>query len=231
MIIGGMLVKNEADRWLIEACEQLVTICGRVIILDDCSTDNTIEICKKYNFDILKSNKSFWEIDELKQRKILFNAIWHTAKVDDILLILDADEILINPDRTREILETANKRLTVIGFTLYDMWDKTHYRNDQYWNAHKSLWPMAIRKIQGVTNFQWHEQGLHCGRFPYNLTSNPHSYVTHIELGIKHMGWSTQEDRQKKYDRYMRIDPEGKYGILEQYLSILDDSPNLEVLK
>jgi hypothetical protein len=81
---------------------------------------------------------------------------------------------------------------------------------------------MAIRYKEGF-NYEWNEKPLHCGRFPCN--SAPNTMPTMIP--IKHMGWSTEEDRQKKYDRYMKIDPLGRNGWLEQYKSILDESPNL----
>jgi glycosyltransferase involved in cell wall biosynthesis len=226
-IIGGMLVKNEADRWILKAFNQMRQICDKVVILDDCSTDNTVEIAKSCNFEVLYSNKSYWEIDELKQRKRLFNALWYTARIDDLILILDADEILHgNWDVIKYGLLGISNRYKTVTFKLYDMWSDTQYRSDKYWNAHERDWPMAVRKtVLGIN--QWNEQGLHCGRFPINKMVCPIS----TSLKIKHMGWSTQKDREEKYKRYLRIDPNGEYGILEQYLSILDPDPNLKLFE
>jgi hypothetical protein len=85
---------------------------------------------------------------------------------------------------------------------------------------------MAIRKMGDHLNI-WNEQGLHCGRFPMNKLICP----INSGINIKHMGWSTQKDREEKYKRYLRIDPDGKYGILEQYLSILDPKPELSLFE
>ena len=224
-IIGGMLVKNEADRWIIEAFNQMEGICDNVIILDDHSTDDTAKIAENYGFTILYSNRGYWGFDELKQRKRLFNALWYTARVDDLILILDADELLRGEWAVnRKKLLGMPTMYKTITFKLYDMWSNTHYREDQYWNAHTRDWPMAVRKtIDGGVNL-WNDQGLHCGRFPVNKLVCPMD----SSIKIKHMGWSTQKDREEKYKRYLRIDPEGKYGILEQYLSILDTNPNLK---
>jgi glycosyltransferase involved in cell wall biosynthesis len=224
MIIGGMLVRNEADRWLREACEQLKTMCDISFILDDHSTDNTLEVLREYPFIVRKSSRQWWHIDELKQRKILFSSLWSLAKVGDILLILDADELIPDPEKVRVVLQ-ENTAANSFGFALYDMWGDTQYRNDQYWNGHQRSWVMGIRKQAGMTVFKWNEQSLHCGRFPLNLNIQP-MYVQ--GLRIKHMGWSTQKDREEKYKRYMASDPLGKYGIMAQYLSILDPDPNLE---
>lgn len=46
-------------------------------------------------------------------------------------------------------------------------------------------------------------------------------------LRLKHYGWSREEDRIEKYNRYMELDPNGEFGNLEQYKSILDENPNL----
>ena len=48
------------------------------------------------------------------------------------------------------------------------------------------------------------------------------------DLRLKHYGWSRLEDRIEKYNRYMTLDPNGRYGILNQYNSILDHNPNLK---
>lgn len=57
-----------------------------------------------------------------------------------------------------------------------------------------------------------------------NIFQLPH---TLSQLRLKHYGWSNPHDRLVKYDRYMRLDPDGRYGWKEQYESILDVQPRL----
>ncbi len=64
----------------------------------------------------------------------------------------------------------------------------------------------------------------HCGRFPENIFELPNRIS---QLRLKHFGWRKPEDRLKKFKRYQRLDPNGLYGWKEQYMSILDDNPNL----
>ncbi|MFJ8070173.1 hypothetical protein ACIQZD_14655 [Peribacillus sp. NPDC096447] len=47
------------------------------------------------------------------------------------------------------------------------------------------------------------------------------------DIRLKYLGWVKEEDRMAKFKRYRELDPEGTYGSTEQYLSILDDAPNL----
>lgn len=255
-IWGGALVRNESGRYLSDFCIQMSAICDEVIILDDASTDETPEICKKWGFSVLRSKESLWATNEVRQRKRLFNTLTSLALPGDWIIILDADELFhtVNLAGVKCELLQAKAHEMWIAYRLYDIWqiykspfaniklstphrdglglittDSTGYaylyRNDPYWQAHNNYWPMAYR-YTGINNFLWREQGLHCGRFPYNIYQN----ISPSNFKIRHMGWATLEDRKIKYDRYIKADPKGDFGILEQYLSILDDNPVLEVL-
>lgn len=221
-IIVGMLVKNEAGRWLRQVCAILKDIADYFIVLDDASTDNTAIICEEYANKVKYSIESIWETNEVVLRKQLFNLCMEQSRNEnDWIMIIDADEIICNYKELRPAMLNCPKHCDVFTFKFYDMWNSYYYRDDGYWVAHYNNWPMAFRARKN--NYVWNEQALHCGRFPKNIGT--FAYISNFK--IKHMGWSTSEDRQKKYDRYMRIDPRGKYGILEQYLSILDEKPKL----
>jgi glycosyltransferase involved in cell wall biosynthesis len=224
-IIAGMLVRNEAGRWVRQVCAILQEISDYFIVLDDASTDNTAQICEEYANKVKYSIESMWETNEVILRKQLFNLCMEQSKNEnDWIMIIDADEIICNHNELRHIMlnNVPTGRTDVFTFKLYDMWSNTHYREDSFWNAHNNHWPMAFRAMN-KDKYLWNEQALHCGRFPKNIGTS--AYISNFK--IKHMGWSTPEDREKKYDRYIRLDPNGKYGILEQYLSILDEKPKL----
>ena len=44
-IVAMYRIKNE-ERWIKKSIESVLDICSEVIILDDGSTDNTVEICQ-----------------------------------------------------------------------------------------------------------------------------------------------------------------------------------------
>jgi len=223
MIHGMMLVKNEADRWLYNVLYQMNYLCDRLVILDDKSDDDTFEICTCHATEVYKSDESLWGKDELKQRQKLWELTTKKAKKGDWIICLDADELLVTNhlDYIKYLLKTISLKVDGIGFKLFDMWNETHFRHDQYWQGHLHYWCMAVRYDD--RDYIWHEKTLHCGRFPANASGS----MLPTQIPIKHMGWSKEEDRIRKYNRYMEIDPLGKNGILAQYKSILDENPQL----
>ena len=220
----SMIVKNEEGRYLKEMLNSVKGHIDEAVIIDDGSSDNTINMCREILKDIpvhiIQNDKSMFA-SEVELRKKQWS---ETIKTNpDWILNLDADEILEDGfwDKAQELLN--NKDNDVYSFRLYDMWNETHYREDQYWNAHQIYRPFLMRYQPGF-HYTWNETPQHCGRFPVNTFSFPRATS---EFRVKHLGWATKEDRADKYTRYQRLDPDAIYGIKEQYDSIMDTHPSL----
>ncbi|CCO09051.1 glycosyltransferase [Desulforamulus hydrothermalis] len=220
----AMLVRNEADRYLKEVLEHAAQYIDQAVILDDASEDNTVEVCQKALANIpctIVSNEQPSFNNEIVLRQQLWNMAVKAGA--EWILILDADE-KFEDKAVKEIpLLTLDPDIDVYYFRLYDMWDEQHYREDTYWQAHLTYRPFMLRYKPGFP-YKWLTTPQHCGRFPVNIKifkgcANP--------LRIKHLGWMKPADRLLKYRRYMQLDPEGKYGVMEQYKSILDTEPRL----
>lgn len=229
MIHGMMLVRNESSRDLetkhsvfTKVLESIKLLCDNFIAIDDSSTDETSDFISEYANKTYTTPERLWDKNELKQRKSLWEMTTHEAKHGDWIICLDADELIDNPEGVRYMLNSLPPNIDGLGFRLFDMWSMTHYRDDQHWKAHNYPWPMAVR-YDAKKDYVWHEKALHCGRFPANASKS----MLPTMIPIRHYGWALEEDRKKKYDRYMRIDGEGKHGILAQYESILDPNPTL----
>jgi glycosyltransferase involved in cell wall biosynthesis len=225
MIHGMMLVRNESGRWLEQVLKQMNQICDRVVILDDASTDNTVSICEEFG-EVFRSNKQKWTTNELEARQKLWQLTTNKASDNDWILCLDADELFVDGhiDYIKYLFHVLPTEVDAVGFRLHDMWSDTHYRDDQLWQAHRYIWPMAVRYKERFI-YHWLNKKLHCGRFPGNASQK--CYPTMIP--IKHMGWSREADRIKKHERYLQCDPDGKNGIMEQYISIMDTNPTLKL--
>jgi len=220
----SMIVKNEGNRYLNQVLRSLRGHIDEAVIIDDGSTDNTIQICQEIlqgiPLHIIQNEQSMFS-NEVSLRKKQWS---ETIKTNpDWILNLDADEILENGffDNVKDLINRRD--IDFYYFRLYDMWDETHYREDKYWNAHSIYRPFLMR-YQPHFNYLWNETPQHCGRFPINASSLP---KTTSEYRVKHFGWATKTDRAAKHKRYKLLDPDALYGIREQYDSIMDTNPNL----
>lgn len=220
----AMCVKNEANRYLRDVLAKAKEYITDAVIIDDASTDNTVEVCQELLKDIplriIKNSESKFS-NEVNLRKQL----WEEAtKTDpDWVLILDADQIFEDRFKDEIAQMLKNPEVDVYCFRLYDFWNNTHYREDGLWNAHLRHIPFLVRYRPEVA-YQWKETPQHCGSFPitiynFKMASSP--------LRLKHFGWSKEEDRIQKNKRYQELDPDAIWGIKAQYDSILDASPHL----
>ena len=220
----SMIVRNEAGRYLRPMLEQMAQIVDNAVIIDDNSTDGTVELIHEclagIEYTVHRLDRSIFD-QEFALRRLQWDL---TVKTNpDWILNLDADEIF-EPravEELRKLLHHAPGHL--VGFRLYDFWDEGRYRDDANWSAHHRLWPMLFRYTPDFA-YRWNEKLLHTGRFPENLPELP---MVASDLRLKHLGWMKAADRQAKYDRYRRIDPNMEFCVESQMESILDEAPNL----
>ncbi|MGQ9778299.1 MAG: glycosyltransferase family 2 protein [Bacillota bacterium] len=220
----AMLVRNEAHRYLERVLRHAAQYIDRAVILDDASEDETVAVCRAALAGIpltLVSNRepSFHQEHKLRRQ------LWDLAVGSNPgwILILDADELFEDRAVGELRLLAADPEIEVYNFRLYDFWDEEHYREDEYWQAHRVYRPFLVR-YRADFRYEWRDTPQHGGRFPWNiaLLKNANS-----PLRVKHLGWMRPADRLAKYYRYKRLDPDARYGIRGQYLSILDPRPNL----
>lgn len=219
-----MLVRNEENKFLNKVLTHAAEYIDKAVILDDGSEDNTVQVCK----DLLKNKSLDIVINEssnFSNEIVLRKQLWQkTVKTNpDWILCLDADEIF--EDKIIQFISDLMNQpaFDYYTFRLFDMWNESHYREDAYWKAHKYYRTFLIR-YQPNFHYTWSETPQHCGRFPNN-TNRLNGCQCNIRL--KHYGWSNELLRKYKYDRYMKLDPGGVYGNINQYETILDKNPKL----
>lgn len=220
----SITVRNEENRFLKQALLSHLQYIDEAVIIDDGSTDRTAAICteilKGIPYRIIHNSQSKFR-NEIELRKQQWNEVISTNP--EWILVLDADEIF-EPRFVHEVDQLLMAEdVDLYCFRLYDFWNETDYREDQYWHSHLTYRPFLIRYKTDLS-YEWIDTPQHCGRFPSNVFALSHQLS---DLRLKHLGWSKPEYRQEKYIRYLTLDPEGIYGWKEQYLSILDERPKL----
>ena len=217
-------VRNEENRYLEEVLNDLTEYVDDVVIVDDASTDRTVEICQSY-----PKVKEIVQLPESHFHKEweLRNILWREGcKYEpDWLLVIDADEVFESSFKTK-VRELINQdSYDWVGFRMYDFWGgKTHYREDDFWNLHQRYSTMLVRYLPDFPYYYLQKEH-HASRLPLSYQALVGCFS---DYRVKHFGWAgDEEERRKKYERYMEIDPNGTWGSLDHYQSILDTNPNL----
>lgn len=219
-----MQVQNEANRYLPRVLENLATFCDDIVVVDDASTDNTVDMCQSFakvsklvRLDEARFSRE-WELRTL---------LWETVSEiePDWVIVVDADEIYENRMK-KEVQRLINQdQFDWIGFRFYDFWGiETHYRDDEHWNIHRRHTMTMARYFRNYPYF-FPKMDHHVPRLPITYCALP---GIHSRVRVKHLGWAGNEDeRYRKYLRYVELDPNGQWGSIAQYESILDPNPNL----
>ncbi|MCC3381614.1 methyltransferase domain-containing protein [Paenibacillus farraposensis] len=220
----SMTVYNEAEQKLSDVLRSHREYIDEAVIIDDGSQDGSGELCRELLKGIplrLIRNETASLTNEAGLRKQQWRETLFSSP--EWILNMDADEMFESrfAQGVHSLLEGT--KADAICFRLYDMWSATHYRDDEYWQAHRYYRPFLIRYKEGFA-YKWKEQSLHCGRFPDNVLDLP-SEISNYR--IQHWGWYTPAIRAAKLERYQLLDPNARYGWKEQYESILDPNPRL----
>lgn len=223
-LVAMMVVRNEADRYLLSVLNHLAKYVDGMAILDDASTDHTPEICQTQKKTLLyrRLTDSLFATDESALRAILWKM---TVELEPTwILALDADEL----PETRIVRElpslTSQKRFDLVTFPVYHFWgDLLHYRVDHYWNPYLSR-TACLYRYQKDLSYHWPSRKLHCGRFPSEAASAPR---LSSPIRLFHLGYANQKEHHRKYHSYLSLDPEQSLCPPLHYRSILDPNPRL----
>ncbi len=193
-----MIARNEADRYLAVTLESMWRVCDRVLVLDDGSTDDTMEVSRETGCEVRqRSGEKLWG-NESSARAELWQ--WGAEVAGDgWLYISDADHELVGPPEAFKALCTSWE-VNSWGFRLYDCWDSPQrHRVDGQWAAYQVARPWLF-KPSACPNPQWQSRGLHSGHapcnFPYRVGLAPSG------LWLRHYGWMDATDRDAKVARY-----------------------------
>lgn len=186
-----------------ECLNRLVELVDEIVIVDNDSTDGTLDVYKKYpQIVAVKKTKGF---DEGRD-KILAHTLAKSRKPDWILWI-DADEVF-EEALTRKVLDNymADESLGSVWFRLYHFWgSKTHYRVDGPWLSYTAAPQRMMWRETGKQYFRdmkFHNGGI-MGVEKRRVNSS---------FRLKHFGYVYPQQIQAKQATYGRLkdDPMAK---------------------
>lgn len=224
-LIVGCIVYNEEHRFLKTFLENAVKYADKLVMIDDGSDDNSLQMCMNTTPYVYRTDRFFIKNESIL-RSVLWNQCVEAIDSDNAwIYIQDCDEFVHERSVTKlkyEISKADNEDADALAFNFYDMWNSNQYRDDKLWKAHQT--PLVhIVKYKPALKYNWNKKPFHCGRLPINAYTN--AYISNIQ--VLHLSYSKESLRKEKFKSYMKIDGKGKCGSLEQYYSILDPMPHL----
>jgi len=220
-MVGMMRIHNEGP-WIAEVIEGIRPLCDKIFILDDHSTDDTVEVCMRYHpqVDVLPSH--FTGLNERRDKNWLLDEITRRCKAEWILCI-DGDEVMEpnGPEIVRSTIE-AHPNTPSYVLKISFLWnDAATVRVDRIYN---DFWRPSLfrpfhedpnkpddRKLLSELRFMatpfgramdGNEPNLHCSSVPQRFIHG----CGLMPVRLKHYGYMSRESRVKKLDFYTNID-------------------------
>lgn len=215
-LVGFVKCFNEGSNGNLKRClTHLSMFCDDIVVCDDSSTDNSLEIAKKFTSNIIQMPDDF-VCEIAHKQKLLEKAL----ELDpDWIVFLDPDEIF---DRNGEI--GGIRKLCHYGskhgidsflFRYYDLWQsKEKYRVDGNWSKY---WQKKLWRNTGNLQFNVYN-GLHRTQSPSGMTN-----MRRANIKLIHYGFDSDEKIDEKYKKYEH------YGQIQPFLSKDNYEPVLEL--
>ena len=158
-----ILVKNEEQR--IARCLDSVKWADEIIVVDDESTDKTVEIARQYTSKVFTEKKKDIEGKHRNWSYSLAKNIW--------VLSLDADEV-VTSELKEEIIQVINSNHVENGFTI----PRKNYIGD-YWVRYGGWYPSPQLKLFKKDKFKHEEVEIHGRAFMDGPCGNLKSDLIH----------------------------------------------------
>ena len=203
--VGALLVRNEAapDRYLKRVLANAKQFCDDIVVLDDASTDATVQVCRDAGCIVHEREGNGWWGGvgrESSARSALWAKAAERASPEGWVYVADADHELvgITPVEFRRLLRAEN--VDAWACPLWDCWDSDEQmRVDGYWQAH---WHPRVWLARAYPAETWNPRGIHAGHLPerpWRVGLMPPG------TAIRHLGYIQEAHRVDKRLRYMQL--------------------------
>ena len=207
--IGFAQLRNELENGNLEQwLEQQTSICDKIYIYDQNSTDGSKELYKKYkNLEVIYSDKNDFG-NEIVCKHQLLQLLQKNEGYNNIIFWIDGDTFLDTTFDRQNIENIFNQTNTThIRLRHYNLWrSDTYYRVDDKFHNLFIKGVVALWKNAPDLSFN-PRSGLHTQVSPDRLNSiNSHSV---LETSLIHRGFATDYQIIKRYNNYKSFGQSG----------------------
>jgi glycosyltransferase involved in cell wall biosynthesis len=212
MITGLLRVKNEG-RWIARCIASIRPLCDRILVLDDHSTDDTVQICSDLGVRVYPS--PFHGLDEARDKNWLLDQ----ARGSDWVVMIDGDEELAPGGAAILSAEMAVRSRRCISLDVLYLWDKEdQVRTD---GVYREFLRQSIFRPGTAKYTSGPAPNFHCGNVPLSIRF-PY-YRSKAKL--LHYGYLNQSDRLRKYEWYNQADPNNESEDRYRHMVVGDAFP------
>jgi hypothetical protein len=198
-VIGHMVMRNEADRYLEHVLRWLVHLVDEVAVYDDQSNDRSVEIADQYGrVTVRPDDVPSFGTHEGQFRQAGWEWMVQACSVvaGDLVLSIDADEFLIARDGSLPRLGGIGSM--GLAFPVMEVFGaeggEAGVRTDGFWGQIQQL-----RLVPYQTESKFADRADGCGSVP---ASSLGALWVSSEYVIVHLGYLRSEDRVIKHQRY-----------------------------
>jgi len=193
-IIGLTRIRNESQI-IDDTLNHMTTFCDSIVVYDDASTDNTVDICRAHPSVVEVVESKVWDIDrakaEFQNRQALLTAGRTYAEDDDWFVYMDADE-WIDFDFNVNVL----KQYDAIRMKLFDIYITPDDVNIDYLgrNMIGPEYREIIMAFKNSPNLNYHILDQREVTLPVGSKILSGGYVKHFGKGISIEQWESTCD-------------------------------------
>lgn len=233
-VLGSIVIKNEADRYLDSCLEWASTFLDEIFVFDDQSTDASTEIASSHGCQVVirgDGTPSFiqHESDFREEAWRQFTATV-SPKPGDWILSFDADEFLVTRDGSdvstalMSAVEKAEAK-GAIGIIL-PFQEIFKMNDDEFWVRKDGFWgsvqgPRLFKYQPG--NVSWSGKAMGSGSEPLYVVNGKKNDTPN--LSFLHLGYAKDEDKKSKYARYSSL----AHGHNDKHIQSIPQKPTLEL--
>jgi len=194
---------GNCEKYIKESLTQTSKFADYIIVHLCRSTDGTEEIVKQFP-KVIKIGRYDGIFQEDYERNWLLQEALKTDA--DWCISVDGDEIYEDKfiDRIQKMMNPRNPETLAYANRWRTIWDKRngveYFRADSTFGGFTNY--RFFRLIPGQKISSYHPEGHHCGSAPIIAQEN----VLWSNVRVKHLGYDTPEQRQKKYEFYQAND-------------------------
>lgn len=201
-IVAMAQARNESEQGnLVRYLENIKMVADEICIVDDASTDDSVEIYQKYTdkSNIIISQNRLFNNELYLKAALLPIVLKHNP---DYIIWSDIDTILSKDLSNREKLTTYLERLNSGGYDGSYIHNMNLWRHPAFYridNQYNGLYHMVFWKNTGRLHYR-PSPGLHQQQFPHGISNPFHDKNPTHEL--IHYGFSSEEKIIRKYLMY-----------------------------